>query len=252
MNSPPELSIVIPAYNEASRLPQTFERIVAYLQARARAGRPLEAEILVVDDGSTDATAAVVRQWQSRLPELRLLQNPGNRGKGYSVRHGMLEARGRLALFTDADLSAPIEEADRLLEVLECEQADIAIGSRGLDRRMILVHQSRLRELAGRLFNLLVRMLTGVPFRDTQCGFKAFRMDRARVLFERQRVEGFGFDPELLFLAQRFGLRTIEVPVRWAHAPGSKVHLLRDSLRMLAELVRVRVNWWRGQYRQPG
>lgn len=249
MTERPELSIVIPAYNEATRLPRTLEQIARYLEQRARSGRPLVAEIIVVDDGSTDATAAVAEAWRSRLPALRCVANPGNRGKGYSVRHGMLAARGRIALFTDADLSAPIEEADRLLAALETAQADVAIGSRALDRRLILVHQSPLRELAGRLFNWLVRELTGVPFRDTQCGFKAFRMSRARVLFERQRIEGFGFDPELLFLAQRLGLRTVEVAVRWAHDPASKVRLWGDSLRMLRDLVRIRWWWLRGAYR---
>jgi len=243
--APPELSIVIPAYNEAGRLPRAFEFIRAYLAARARRA-PLRAEIIVVDDGSSDRTPEVTAEWQQRLPELRLVSNGRNRGKGFSVRHGMLEARGAIALFTDADLSAPIEQVEKLLRALE--SADVAIGSRGLDRSLIEVHQSALRELAGVVFNRLVWLFTGVGFRDTQCGFKAFRLPRARIIFEQQRTEGFGFDPELLFLARRHGLRAVEVPVRWAHDPATKVHLFRDSWRMFRDLVAVRWNWLLGRY----
>jgi glycosyltransferase involved in cell wall biosynthesis len=245
MNSAlPELSIVIPAYNEEKRLPPTLQRIRDYAHARA-----WQAEVIVVDDGSTDRTADVVREWQSQIPSLRLLQNGANRGKGYSVRAGMLAARARVTLFTDADLSAPIEEADKLLAALGGGRYDVAIGSRAVDRRMILVHQSLFREFAGILFNRLVRLITGVPFVDTQCGFKAFVSAAARPVFEQQRVTGFGFDPEILFLARKRGLRMIEVPVQWAHHPDTRVRMLRDSLRMLRELVSIRWNWLRGRYR---
>jgi glycosyltransferase involved in cell wall biosynthesis len=237
----PELSIVIPAYNEERRLPRTLERIRGYFAAS-----PEAVEVIVVDDGSRDATQRVVEEWRGRLPGLRLVANDGNRGKGYSVRHGMLEARGRLALFTDADLSAPIEEAPKLLDALG--EYDVAIGSRALDRSLIAVRQSRLREWAGICFNLAVRLLTGVPFVDTQCGFKAFRMDRARILFEQQRLEGFGFDPEVLFLARRHGLKAAEIPVRWAHDADTRVRVLSDGLRMLADLFRIRWNWLLGRY----
>jgi len=239
--SPPELSIVIPAYNEERRLPRAFERIRDYLAARR-----LNAEVIVVDDGSRDATPRIVAEWQAKLPGLRLVSNDANRGKGYSVRHGMLEARGRVALFTDADLSSPIEEADKLLAALA--NHEVAIGSRAVDRSLIEVHQSRLRELAGICFNLLVRLVTGVPFVDTQCGLKAFVREPARIVFEQQRTERFGFDPEILFLAKRHGLRTVEIPVRWAHDPDTKVQVLRDSVRMFLELLTIRWNWLLGRY----
>lgn len=237
----PELSIIIPAYNEEQRLPSALEKIAAYL-----ATKPFAAEVIVVDDGSADATAAITEQWRHRLPGLRLVSNGRNRGKGYSVRHGMLEARGRVALFTDADLSAPIEEADKLLAVLGSYEG--AIGSRAVDRSLIAVRQSPLRELAGICFNLVVRLITGLNFKDTQCGFKAFLREPALIVFQQQRAERFGFDPEILFLAKRHGLRVAEVPVRWAHDDRTKVRLLRDSLRMFSELLAIRWNWLLGRY----
>ena len=245
MSPAAELSIVVPAYNEAGRLPRTLERIRSYLRERR-----IAAEVIVVDDGSTDATAAVAGNLQAEFPELRLLSNGRNRGKGFSVRHGMLEARGRVVLFTDADLSAPIEEADKLLAALGGYQ--VAIGSRAMDRSLIEVHQSRLRELAGILFNLVVRVITGLPFADTQCGFKAFVREPSQIVFEQQRIERFGFDPEVLFLARRHGLQAVEVPVRWAHDPATKVHMVRDSLHMLGELLLVRWNWLAGRYPRRG
>ena len=242
---PPKFSIVIPAYNEAARLPRAFEKIRAYLLER-----DLDAEVVVVDDGSTDATAQIVREadlgWPDALRDLRLVSNGENRGKGYSVRHGMLEAKGEIALFTDADLSAPIEEFDKLLAALA--DADVAIGSRAMDRRLISVHQSRLREIAGIIFNRFVRLFTGLPFEDTQCGFKAFVMGRARVIFEQQRIERFGFDPEILFLAKRHGLRAVEVPVRWAHDPATKVNVYSDSVKMFLDLLVIRWNAILGRY----
>ena len=237
----PELSIVIPSYNEEARLPRSLEKVRAYV-----AEHHPDAEVIVVDDGSKDGTARVVEQWQREWPALRLVPNGGNRGKGYSVRHGMLEARGRVALFTDADLSAPIEEADKLLDALR--DADVAFGSRAMNRDLISVHQSRLREVAGIIFNRCVRLFTGLSFEDTQCGFKAFQLDRSRIIFEQQRVERFGFDPEILFLAKRHGLRAVEVPVRWAHDPATKVHVFRDSLRMFSDLVVIRWNAIAGRY----
>ena len=235
------LSIVIPAYNEERRLPPTLEKINAWI-----AQKGIVTEVLVVDDGSTDGTAQLVENYKSSFACIRLLSNGRNFGKGYSVRHGMREARGRIGLFTDADLSAPIEEADKLLAALDT--ADVAFGSRALDRRLISVHQSRLRELAGILFNKIVQLVLWIPFVDTQCGFKAFRMERARILFEQQRIERFGFDPELLYLARHHGLRAVEIPVRWAHHPETKVNVYLDSVRMLLELLAIRWNSLCGRY----
>jgi len=242
MNSPaPELSIVIPAFNEQRRLPETLRRVRAYLEARRA-----DAEVIVVDDGSRDATAALVEARRGEFPGLRLVSNGVNRGKGYSVRHGMREAHGRIVLFTDADLSAPIEEADKLLAAMR--DHEVAIGSRGVDRSLIEVHQSPLRELAGMVFNFLVRAITGLRFVDTQCGFKAFLREPSRIIFEQQRIERFGFDPEVLFLAKRHGLRAVEIPVRWAHDPQTRVNLVRDSLRMFGEVLSIRWNWLLGRY----
>lgn len=247
MSAPPvpELSIIIPAYNEESRLSRSLAKIRDYLAARNLA--PGRAEIIVVDDGSSDRTAGIAEEWSRQLPSLRLVSNGENRGKGYSVRYGMLEARGRVALFTDADLSAPIEEADKLLAAIEAGN-DVAIGSRAVNRALIFGHQSRWREIAGMIFNGFVRLFTGLPFQDTQCGFKAFVREPSRIVFQQQRIEGFGFDPEILFLAERHGLHTVEIPVRWAHDPATKVHVIRDSLLMFLDLVLIRWNWLTGRY----
>lgn len=245
MTPQPELSVIIPAYNEEDRLPQALERTSSYLRTL-----PFASEVIVVDDGSTDRTSQVVAGLAKEIPNLSLVSNDRNRGKGFSVRQGMLAARGRIALFTDADLSAPIEEMQKLLAALE--SADIAMGSRAVDRSLIEIHQSRWRELAGILFNWILRLLTGLPFQDTQCGFKAFAMPESRIIFEQQRIYDFGFDPEILFLAKRHGLRAVEIPVRWSHDPRTKVHVLRDSIRMLLDLILIRWNALTGRYpRKP-
>ena len=241
-----DLSIVIPAFNEEHRLPKTLDRVVAYLQTKA-----VRSEIIVVDDGSTDATARVVREYSQKYPRLRLVSNGGNRGKGFSVRHGMLEANGDVALFSDADLSTPIEEADKLLAAVGDQGYDAAIGSRAVDRSLIEVHQSAIREQAGIFFNRMVRWIMGIDFSDTQCGFKAFRRERSRIIFDQQRVERFGFDPEILFLAKRNGLRVAEVPVRWSHDSATKVNVLVDGVRMFFELLVIRWNAVRGRYPRP-
>jgi glycosyltransferase involved in cell wall biosynthesis len=243
--SAPKLSIIIPSYNEEKRLPRALERIREYFSARP--GGLDEIEILIVDDGSTDGTARLAEEWSRELPCCRLVSNGQNRGKGYSVRHGMLEARGRIALFTDADLSSPIEESEKLLAALAAG-SDFAIGSRAVDRSLIAVRQARYREIAGIIFNGFVRLFTGLPFQDTQCGFKAFLREPSRVVFEQQRIEGFGFDPEILFLAKRHGLHGAEIPVRWAHDAATKVRVFHDSLRMFGDLVVIRWNALLGRY----
>ena len=239
------ITIVIPAYNEERRLPATLPSVLSHLGQREWEF----AEVVVVDDGSTDGTARAVEELSRTCPTVRLLKNPGNRGKGYSVRHGVLEAKGDWILFSDADLSAPIEELDKLLAAAEAHGAAVVIGSRALDRSLIAVHQSWFREAAGRVFNLLVRLLTGLPFRDTQCGFKLFEAGAAREVFRRQRLERFGFDVEVLFIARRLGYRTVEIPVRWSHSEGTKVSMLRDSLDSFLDLLRIRWHQLRGSYR---
>jgi len=241
----PTLSIVIPAYNEEARLPVTLGRVLDYLR---RSPWTL-AEVLVVDDGSQDATAAAAEEFARENPMARLLKNPGNRGKGYSVRHGMLKAKGDWVLFTDADLSAPIEELDKLMAAALERGASVVIGSRALDRSLIEVRQSAFRETAGRIFNLFMRALTGLPFWDTQCGFKLFEGRAAQEVFRRLRLERFGFDVEALFIARLLGYCTIEIPVRWSHSAGTKVSLFRDSVSMFLDLLRVRWHHLLGRYR---
>lgn len=243
---PIDISVIVPAYNESARLPATLEKLQAYFTPRGE-----RVEVLVVDDGSRDETPTLV-EWFAAKPfraglQFRLLCNPGNRGKGYSVRHGMLKARGALRLFTDADLSAPIEEIEKLKAALD-QGDDIAIGSRARSE-LIRAHQSPFRETAGRFFNLLVKMLLGLRFHDTQCGFKLFRAHAAEQIFSRQTIERWGFDPELLFLARIQGLRVAEVPVVWAHAEGAKINMITDSARMFLDVVLIRWNSWTGRYR---
>lgn len=237
------LSIVVPAYNEGTRIGKSLDKLHRYVDSK-----PFPAELIVVDDGSTDGMQALLQMAAEQWPCLRVLRHEPNRGKGYSVRSGVLEARGRYVLFTDADLSAPIEEADKLLAALEASGADVAVGSRALDRGLIGVRQPAYREWSGRLFNVFVRALTGLPVRDTQCGIKLFRRESTRRAFELQRVTGFGFDPELLFLIKRGGGKIVEVPVRWNNDPATKVHLFRDSTRMFCELVALRWRAWTGGY----
>ena len=235
------LTIVIPAYNEELRLPVTLERIAEFV-----ANRNSSTEVIVIDDGSTDRTVAIAESFQTRIPQLRVLSNERNRGKGCSVRHGSLEAQGDNVLFTDADLSAPIEEGEKLLAALKTH--DVAIGSRAVDRSLIEVHESPFREFAGSVFNKIVRIVLQLPFVDTQCGFKAFRRERCRIIFEQQTIERFGFDPELLFLARFHGLSISEVPVRWAHSPATKVNMLRDSIQMFLDVFVIYWNALLGRY----
>jgi dolichyl-phosphate beta-glucosyltransferase len=239
------VSIVIPAYNEQARLPATLERVIAYL-----AGKQFQfAEIVVVDDGSRDGTAKLVEDWQRDHTSIRLVRNPGNRGKGFTVRHGVLESKGEWILTTDADLSAPIEELDKLIAAVERENAKVAIGSRALDRSLVGVHQSPFREFAGRVFNVLMRMVTGLPFRDTQCGFKLFEAAAAREIFSRQILEGFSFDVEDLVIAKVLGLKAIEVPVVWNNVEGTKVSALNGAASYAA-LIGIRWRALTGRYKR--
>jgi dolichyl-phosphate beta-glucosyltransferase len=244
MTLPPALSIVIPAYNEESRLPPTLNVVRAYLEASLFPN----AEIVVVDDGSRDGTAKLVETFACKDPRIRLVRNPGNRGKGFSIRHGMLEARGEWILFSDADLSTPIEELSKLMEAARAQSAQIVIGSRDLDRSLGGVHQTQWRELAGRFFNRVMRAVTWLPFSDTQCGFKLYHRDAAQVVFSRQQLDGFGFDVEDLYIARVRGLRATEVPVRWNNVEGTKVSLLSGA-RPFLDLLLIRWYHLTGRYK---
>jgi glycosyltransferase involved in cell wall biosynthesis len=238
----PIYSIVIPAYNESARLGESLEKVLAYVHAQG-----WNAEVIVVNDGSRDNTAQIVRSFATKDPALRLVENPGNRGKGYSVRNGMLNARGKILLFSDADLSSPIEEAPKLLQALE-EGADIAIGSRWLRAETQTQRQPLHRQLFGRIFNLMLRVTLGLKFKDTQCGFKAFKKPAADAIFPLQKIERWGFDPEILFLARKFGLQVKEIPVAWGHSGGTRINPIADGFRMFLEMIRIRRNDWEGKY----
>ncbi len=235
-------SIIIPAYNESTRIRPTLHEILRHVREMN-----WDAEILVVNDGSSDDTVEVVREFGRLHPQVLLVENPGNRGKGYSVRNGMLHARGDLCLFTDADLSSPITEARKLFDAIE-NGADVAIGSRWLRAELQTERQPLYRQAFGRIFNLALRMILGLSFADTQCGFKAFRRDAAQRIFPLQKIERWGFDPEILFLARRAGLRVEEVPVLWAHSEGTRLNPFRDGLRMFVEVLRIRWNAVSGAY----
>ena len=238
-------SIVIPAYNEGTRIASGLEQIVGYVRARG-----YRAELLVVDDGSRDDTAEIVRSLAAKYSEIRLLENPGNRGKGYSVRHGVLHARGEIVLFTDADVSSPISEMPKLLQAIEAG-ADVAIGSRWLETKLQTERQPVLRQIAGRMYNLLLRVVLGLRYRDTQCGFKAFTRQAALAVFPYQHIERWGFDPEILFLARKRGLKVAEIPVAWAHDDRSKINPLVDGVKMFGEMLKIRWLNLRGGYRNP-
>ena len=238
----PRYSIIIPAYNESARVGATLERVLAYATEQG-----WDAEVIAVDDGSRDNTAEVIRGYAQHDSRLRLLQNPGNRGKGYSIRNGMLQGRGEILLFSDADLSSPIEEADKLFAEI-AQGADIAIGSRWLRSHLQTQRQPIYRQLFGRVFNLMLRITLGLNFRDTQCGFKAFTCRAAQLIFPLQRIERWGFDPELLYLARKFGLKVAEVPVAWAHCEGTRINPLRDAPQMFGEMLKIRWNALSGKY----
>ncbi|MCS7078888.1 MAG: glycosyltransferase family 2 protein [Chloracidobacterium sp.] len=247
MSLAPYLSFVIPAYNEAERIAPTLTGVGAYFRHQQGG-----VEVIVVDDGSTDATAVIVAKMQPLLAAqglaLYLLRNPGNHGKGYSVRRGFLQARGDVVVFSDADLSTPLTETPKLLGPLERGECEAVIGSRDLPDSQIGVHQSPWREFAGRSFNRFVRLLTGLPYADTQCGFKAFRREVFTPIFRAQRTTGFAFDVEILYLARKAGVRVLEIPVVWNHAEGSKVGLNWRSIKPFWDVAALCWRDWRGGY----
>lgn len=243
------LSIIVPAYNEEKRLPSTLDAIADYL-----ARREFSHELLVVDDGSRDHTRDVVREFAATRPWVRLVSYDDehgralNRGKGFAVRAGVEAAVGRDILFSDADLSTPIEDMERLLPPISRGDCDIAIASRALAESNLEVHQPKHRELMGRTFNKIVQALAVPGIQDTQCGFKAFRGDVAKRLFALAQIDGFGFDPEILFLASKYGYRTRELPVTWRHCDNSRVNPMTAPIAMLRELLEIRWNDARGLY----
>jgi len=241
----PRYSIILPAFNESSRIAASLEKALAFVREHR-----WNVEIIVVNDGSRDDTAEIVRSFMLQAPEIRLLENPGNRGKGYSVRNGMLNAGGEILLFSDADFSSPIEESIKLIDAI-AQGADVAFGSRWLLAETQTLRQSLLRQFVGRVYNLLLRISLGLPYRDTQCGFKACTRRAAEVIFTRQQIEGWGFDPELLFIARKFGLKMTEVPVAWANDDRSKVNLIVDGMKMFYELLKIRFYGMTGQYDRP-
>src|ERR1051325_5117894 len=246
---PPELTIVVPAYNESARLAKTLVTILKYLNDQR-----LSSELIVVDDGSSDDTSAVAKKSMASPGAVatRVIRYEPNRGKGFAVRTGLLAASADIALFSDADLSSPITETPKLIEPIRSGNADLTFGSRALDRSLIGVHQSWRREQGGRVFNLLVRIATGLPYWDTQCGFKGFRMNVCRPLIEAAQIDRFGFDVELIYVAHLARLRLSEIPVRWDHVTGgaldSSSNYSRDTLRMINEVRSIRRSAAAGAY----
>jgi len=241
----PAISIIIPAFDEQDRLGSSIEKILEYV------GREkLFAELIIVDDGSNDATAATAEKACAAFPEIQtnVIRYEKNRGKGYAVKIGLLASKADIALFSDADLSTPIEELSKLVKPIQDDDFDLTFGSRALDRSLIGVHQPWRREQGGKVFNFIVKTLTGLPFWDTQCGFKAFNMKKFRPLLELMQIERFGFDVEFLYVANLHGLRLKEIPVRWNHDERTKVNVFRDSQRMFNEVRQIRRNAKKGIY----
>ncbi len=241
----PDVSIVIPAYNESSRMSQPLGAILSFIE-----NNKINAEVIAVDDGSSDDTSQVATRAFAAVPgaSTQVIRYEPNRGKGFAVKTGLLAANADIALFTDADLSTPIEEMSKLVDPIRSGECDVAFGSRALDRSLIGTHQPWRREQGGKVMNLIIRTMSGLPFSDTQCGFKAFNMTRFRPLLEMMTIDRFGFDVEFLFVAQHNGLRLAEIPVRWNDVEGSKVSVLRDTRRMISELNQIRRNARRGVY----
>lgn len=241
----PEISIVVPAFEEEARVGDSTKRIISYIRDSS-----IDAEVIVVDDGSKDRTADVANRAfedAGKIPA-RVIRYEQNRGKGFAVKTGLLAASGKIAIFSDADLSTPIEELPKLVDPIRNGEYDVTFGSRALDRSLIGTHQPWRREQGGKVFNLVVRTLTGMPFWDTQCGFKAFNMIKFSPLLDLMRIDRFGFDVEFLYVAQLHGLRLKEIPVRWNNDERSKVSVVRDSVRMFKEVTDIRRNAKRGLY----
>ena len=241
----PDISVIIPAFEEEARIGQTLHRILLCIDETG-----ISAEIIVVDDGSRDATSEIAAAEFAKFPQTAssVIRCDENRGKGFAVRTGLSAAAADIALFSDADLSTPIEEMPKLIEPIKSGKFDVTFGSRALDRSLIGTHQPWRREQGGKLFNLVVRLMTGLHFWDTQCGFKAFNMAKFRPLLHLMQIERFGFDVEFLYVAQLNGLKLIEIPVRWDNDERSKVNVFRDSFRMFNEVRRIRRNSKKGFY----
>ncbi len=249
MHTNPDISVVIPAYNESERLPTTLLSVQNYFDQKN-----ISREILVVDDGSQDRTTQTVLNMQNQITGLSVITNQKNSGKGYSVRRGMLAATGEIVLMMDSDQSSPIEELDKLLPPIRDNQCDIAIGSRALKASKIEKHQPIYREPLGYIYNDIIQILLFKGIEDTQCGFKLFRRQVIEDIFSRaNRVDGFAFDVEVLFVARKLGIRIAEIPIRWLNDPESKVKIIRHGSQMIIDLFRIRLNAWRGYYNSgPG
>lgn len=241
----PELSIVIPAFDEAARIGDSLGRIFSFLQENHR-----NTEVIIVDDGSSDDTSNVARSFCDEHHEIssQVIRYEPNRGKGYAVKIGLQAAKADVALFTDADLSTPIDEMSKLIDPIRSGEFDVTFGSRALDRSLIGTHQPWRREQGGKVMNFVIKTMSGLQFADTQCGFKAFNMTKFRPLLDVMTVDRFGFDVEFLFVANHHGLRLAEIPVRWNNVEGSKVSVVRDTRRMFTELSQIRRNARNGKY----
>lgn len=241
----PAISIVVPAYEEQARLGDSVKQILAYIEREK-----LAAELIVVDDGSKDETSETAETAARAFPgtPTKVIRYEANRGKGYAVKIGLLAAAAAIAVFSDADLSTPIEELPKLVAPIETGEFDVTFGSRALDRSLIGTHQPWRREQGGKVMNLIIRTMSGLPFADTQCGFKAFNMKKFRPLLDVMQIDRFGFDVEFLFVAARHKLRLKEIPVRWNNVEGSKVSVVRDTRRMFTELNQIRRNARSGVY----
>lgn len=241
----PTISIIVPAYEEQARLGDSVGKILAYIKRETPS-----AELIIVDDGSKDNTSEIAENAAREFPDLqtKVIRYETNRGKGYAVKTGLLAATADIAVFSDADLSTPIEELPKLVKPIEAGEFDVTFGSRALDRTLIGTHQPWRREQGGRVMNLIIKKMSGLPFADTQCGFKAFNMKKFRPLLETMQIDRFGFDVEFLFVAAYHNLRLKEIPVRWNNVEGSKVSVVRDTRRMFTELNQIRRNAKRGVY----